>query len=159
MEGPSGQGEKDSDPELYLNNEPADLGNAVYIEVMLSHFEKKYSYEELSGLSPERLNQEEQNLLKDFRNFINQFPDRTPHDNGLIRASMRGDDYRGLEPLTVEQQQKIRDYKSECYRNLDRAIGDANERHDEMSSSSPLSRFAQWLNEFVDSLTPVFGRP
>jgi hypothetical protein len=138
----------------HLTTGPVDIGNEEYLDLRLPELRKKYSREELSGLSRERLKQEEENLIWDFRRLRNRFPhsDYIGNDDKEFQRIQMGDNYRGLSSLTAEQEQRISDCKNECYRNLDRAMYEAIERE---GTKGLTARFGAWLNDFVDNLTPI----
>ncbi|MCU4717886.1 hypothetical protein [Halapricum hydrolyticum] len=142
-----------SDP--HLTTGPIDIGNREYLDLRLPELREKFAYEELSGLSKERLKQEESNLIRDFTDLRNRFPhsDYLGNDDKALQRIQMGDDFRGLSTLTSEQKQRIYDCKGDCYRNIDRAITEAVERE---KASGLTARFGTWLNEFVDNLTPLF---
>lgn len=142
-------------PEPHLTTGPVDIGNRKYLDLQLSELREKYAYSELSGLSQQRLRQEESNLIEDFTDLKNRFPrsDYIGNDDKSFQRIQLGDDYRGLSTLTREQRQQILDCRQECYRNLDRASQEAIERE---KKSGPLARFGGWLNDFIDSATPLF---
>lgn len=146
---------EDTTTDPHLTTGPVDIGNKEYLDLRLPELRDKYAYDELSGLSRERLEQEETNLTRDFVILENRFPhsDYIGNDNKLLQRVQMGDDYRGLSTLTTEQKQRIYDCKEECYRNLDRAVIEAVERD---ASNGAIARFGAWLKEFVDNLTPLF---
>ncbi|WP_430505931.1 hypothetical protein [Haloparvum sp. PAK95] len=139
----------------HLTTGPVDLGNREYLDLRLSELREKYAHSELSGLSKERLREEEKNLIRDFILLEGQFPhsDYIGNDSEYFQRIQMGDDYRGLSTLTTEQKQRIVDSKEDCYRNLDRALSEALEKEEKRGS---ITRFGKWLNEFIDNLTPLF---
>lgn len=147
----------------HLQTEPVDIGNEKYLDLRLSELREKYSYERLSGLSARRLRgkgeedamSEEDNIYIDFRLLRSEFPhfDYIGNEDKVFQKIQKGDNYRGLSTLTSEQNQRIRDCKTECIRNLDRAMQEAIDRE---KSESRVSRLGNWLNEFVNNLTPLF---
>ncbi|WP_245800515.1 hypothetical protein [Natrinema saccharevitans] len=148
-----------SDPPFADDPDPSN--NEKFLEERLSTLRERYSYERLSDLSARRLgaiNPDEEGmserdfLHQEFKELYERFPDE--NSDHTMRRWVLGDDYQGLAPLTLEQKQRIHDCHHECSRNLDRARQDALERED---LTNPLSKFAAWLVDFADAVTPVFS--
>lgn len=136
----------------YLQTEPTEMGNREYLDQQLSALRKKYAYEELSGLSKEMLQKEQNELRFAIIELKHQFPhpDYIGVENKNIQKRMKGNNYRGLSPLTVEQRWRISDTEQKCLREIDRAMTEAEEREKEME---PASRLGQWLLELVDRVS------
>jgi len=157
----SPDGEKTNEQNEEILEELDASNNDEFLDEKLSVLSERYSYEQLSDLSARRLGalnsddeglSEEDFLHKDFERLRNRFPDN--NNVPFLRRVTLGEDYRGLRPLTRDQQQRIQDCHRKCSRNLDRARQDALERED---LSGPVSRFAAWLVDMADAATPVFG--
>ncbi len=136
--------------------------NEEFLDKRLDTLRERYSYGRLSNLSAHRLGainsdkeglSERDFLHREFKEFYDRFPDENS-DNAIRRLAL-GDDYQGLTPLTLEQKQRIHECHHECSRNLDRARQDALDRED---LAGPLSRFAAWLVDFADAVTPIIQR-
>ncbi|WP_237076854.1 hypothetical protein [Natrialba magadii] len=141
---------------------PDPSNNEEFLDKRLDTLRERYSYERLSDLSALRLGaispdeegmSERDFLHREFRDLYGRFPDK--NSNNALRRVALGDDYQGLAPLTLEQEQRIHECHHECSRNLDRARQDALDRED---LAGPLSRFAAWLVDFADAATPIIQR-
>lgn len=142
-------------------DKPDPSNNDEFLDDRLVTLRKRYSCERLSDLSARRLGAtnpddeglSERDLLhREFDELYNRFPDE--NTDPKMRRALLGEDYQGLAPLTLEQEQRIRNCHRECGRNLDRARQDALERED---FDGTISKFASWLVDFADAVTPIFG--
>lgn len=101
------------------------------------------------------MQKEEVELNKDFINLLGRFPHKDYALEGTpLQEEQMGNSYRGLSPLTLDQEQLIRDTKTRLRRNIAREATKAQERE---KNQRLISRFGSWLIDFADSLTPIFS--